>query len=217
MSYQVRFSESNNAQKSTIVVEDQTLNTETSLTFVGKNYSGYAQFVAENFLHLLENFAKNTAPANPIQGQLWFDNTSGVNQLKVFDGTTWTSAGSLKKAVAAPAVANSIKGDLWVDTDNQQLYLFSGSSWILIGPQFSGGLQTGPNVENIVDTSNGSNGVVALFSDGVRVAIISGSSFTPKAAIAGFTTISKGINLSTSDSTTMKCTSFFRSFSGGII
>ena len=202
MSYQVRFSESNNAQKSTIVVEDQTLNTETSLTFVGKNYSGYAQFVAENFLHLLENFAKNTAPANPIQGQLWFDNTAGVNQLKVFDGTTWTSAGSLKKAVAAPAVANSIKGDLWVDTDNQQLYLFSGSSWILIGPQFSGGLQTGPNVENIVDTSNGSHGVVALYSDGTRVAIISGSAFTPKAAIAGFTTISKGINLSTSDSAT---------------
>ena len=199
MSYQVRFSESNNAQKSTIIVEDQTLNTETSLTFVGKNYAGYAQFVAENFLHLLENFAKNTAPANPVQGQLWFDNTAGVNQLKVFDGTTWTAAGSLKKAVAAPAVGNSIKGDLWVDTDNQQLYLFSGSSWILIGPQFSGGLQTGPNVENIIDTSNGSHGVIALYSDGVRVAIVSSTAFTPKAAIAGFTTISKGINLSTAD------------------
>jgi microcystin-dependent protein len=199
MSYQVRFSESNNAQKSTIIVEDQTLNTETSLTFVGKNYAGYAQFVAENFLHLLENFAKNTAPANPVQGQLWFDNTAGVNQLKVFDGTTWTAAGSLKKAVAAPAVGNSIKGDLWVDTDNQQLYLFSGSSWILIGPQFSGGLQTGPNVENIIDTSNGSHGVIALYSDGTRVAIVSSTAFTPKAAIAGFTTISKGINLSTAD------------------
>ena len=199
MSYQVRFSESNNSQKSTIVVEDQTLNTETSLTFVGKNYAGYAQFVAENFLHLLENFAKNTAPANPVQGQLWFDNTAGVNQLKVFDGTTWTAAGSLKKAVAAPAVGNSIKGDLWVDTDNQQLYLFSGSSWILIGPQFSGGLQTGPNVENIIDTSNGSHGVVVLYSDGIKVAIVSGSAFTPKAAISGFTTISKGINLSIAD------------------
>ena len=202
MSYQVRFSESNNAQKSTIIVEDQTLNTETSLTFVGKNYAGYAQFVAENFLHLLENFAKNTAPANPVQGQLWFDNTAGVNQLKVFDGTTWTAAGSLKKAVSAPAVGNSIKGDLWVDTDNQQLYLFSGSSWTLIGPQFSGGLQTGPNVENIVDTANGTHGVVTLYSDGTRVAIISATAFTPKAAIAGFTTISKGINLSTADTTT---------------
>ena len=39
MSYQVRFSELNNPQKTTIVVEDQTLNTETSLTFVGKNLS----------------------------------------------------------------------------------------------------------------------------------------------------------------------------------
>lgn len=202
MSYQVRFSETNNPQKTTIVVEDQTLNTETSLTFVGKNYAGYAQFVAENFLHLLENFAKNTAPANPIQGQLWFDNTAGVNQLKVFDGTTWTAAGSVKKATSAPAVANSIKGDLWVDTDNQQLYMFSGSNWVLIGPQFSGGLRTGPEVENIVDTSNQTHGVVSLFSDGVRVGIISSVSFTPKAVLEGFASIGKGLTISSLNSTT---------------
>jgi len=201
MSYQVRFSEANNPQKSTITVEDQTLNTETSLTFVGKNYAGYAQFVAENFLHLLENFAKNIAPANPIQGQLWFDNTAGVNQLKVFDGTTWTAAGSVKKATSAPVVSNSIKGDLWVDTDNQQLYMFSGSSWVLIGPQFSAGLQTGPNVDNIVDTSNVSHGVVSLYSDGTRVAIVSNTSFIPKASIEGFGTIGKGINITSVNAT----------------
>jgi hypothetical protein len=203
MSYQVRFSESNNPQKSTIVVEDQTLNTETSLTFVGKNYAGYAQFVAENFLHLLENFAKNVAPSNPVQGQLWFDNTAGVNQLKVFDGTTWTAAGSVKKATSAPAVSNSISGDLWVDTDNQQLYMFSGSNWVLIGPQFSGGLRTGPEVENIIDASNISHGVVSLYADGDRIAIISNTAFTPKALIEGFTAVGKGINITTVGSTSL--------------
>jgi microcystin-dependent protein len=199
MSYQVRFSELNNPQKTTIVVEDQTLNTETSLTFVGKNYAGYAQFVAENFLHLLENFARSTAPSNPVQGQLWFDNTAGVNQLKVFDGTTWTAAGSVKKAPVAPTVSNSIKGDLWVDTDNQQLYMFSGSNWVLIGPQFSGGLKTGPNVETIVDTSNNVHGVISLYSDGDLIAIISNVSFAPKSAITGFEVIGKGLNISSVD------------------
>ena len=201
MSYNVRYSELNNPQKTTLVVEDQTLNTETSLTFVGKNYAGYAQFVAENFLHLLENFAKATAPTNPVQGQLWFDSTAGVSQLKVFDGTTWTAAGSVKKATSAPSVSNSIKGDLWVDTDNQQLYMFSGSSWVLIGPQFSGGLKTGPDVESIVDTSNNAHGVVSLYSDGDRIAIISNAQFAPKSSIIGFEIIGKGLNLSTVDAT----------------
>jgi microcystin-dependent protein len=201
MSYNVRYSELNNPQKTTLVVEDQTLNTETSLTFVGKNYAGYAQFVAENFLHLLENFAKATAPTNPVQGQLWFDSTAGVSQLKVYDGTTWTAAGSVKKATSAPSVSNSIKGDLWVDTDNQQLYMFSGSSWVLIGPQFSGGLKTGPDVESIVDTSNNTHGVVSLYSDGDRIAIISNAQFAPKSSIVGFEIIGKGLNLSTVDAT----------------
>ena len=39
---------------------NQEINQETSLGFVGKNYTGYAKTFGENFLHLLENFAKST-------------------------------------------------------------------------------------------------------------------------------------------------------------
>ena len=49
MAYQVRFSETTNPAKPTITVNDQSLNTETSLTFVGKNYAGYAPIIAETF------------------------------------------------------------------------------------------------------------------------------------------------------------------------
>jgi hypothetical protein len=59
-------------------VDDQTLNTETSLTFVGKNYTGYSKYIAENFLHLLENFASSSMPTNPTVGQLWYD-TGGTS------------------------------------------------------------------------------------------------------------------------------------------
>lgn len=201
MSYQVKFTETTNPAKPSLTVEDQTLNNETSLTFVGKNYAGYAPIVAENFLHLLENFAKTSAPDNPVQGQLWYDNTAGVNLLKVFDGTTWTAAGSVKKASTAPAVNNSLKGDLWVDTANQQLYVFSGSSWLLVGPQYSAGLKTGPTIETIVDTDNVSRNVITFYSEDYRIAIISKTAFTPKSTIAGFTTIGQGINISAVDAT----------------
>lgn len=199
MAYQIKFTETTNPAKPSITVEDQRLNQETSLQFPGKNYAGYAPVIAENFLHLLENFAKTTAPNNPVQGQLWFDNSAGVNLLKVFDGTNWTAAGSVKKAASAPLVASSIKGDLWVDTDNQQLYVYSGSNWLLIGPQFSAGLKTGPDIETIVDTNNVSHNVITMYSENYRIAIISKAAFTPKATIVGFTEINQGINLSNVD------------------
>ena len=201
MSYQVTFTETTNPAKPALTVADQTLNSQTSLTFVGKNYAGYAPVVANNFLHLLENFANNTAPANPIEGQLWYDNTSGVNLLKVFDGAIWTSAGSVKKAGSAPLAANSNPGDLWVNTTTSQLYVFSGSNWLLVGPQFSSGSLTGTVVDTIVDTSNVTHNVISLYANNYRLAIISKETFTPKSTIVGFTTVNQGFNLSTVDST----------------
>jgi len=201
MPYQVKFTETTNPAKPSLTVADQSINQETSLQFPGKNYAGYAPIIAENFLHLLENFAKNSAPANPIQGQLWYDNSAGENILKVYDGTGWTPSGAVKKSATEPSVVNSTKGDLWVDTENQQVYVYSGSNWLLVGPQFSSGLKTGPDVETITDTVNVDHNIVSLFANNFRIAIISKESFTPKTTIPGFSSIGQGINLSTVDST----------------
>ncbi len=199
MAYQVKFTETTNPAKPTLTVNDQSLNLETSLTFVGKNYAGYAPIIAENFLHLLENFAKNTAPANPVQGQLWYDNNADVNLLKVYDGTQWVNAGSVKKSSSAPGTA--LAGDLWADTVNQQLYLYSGSAWLLVGPQFSSGTKTGPTVETIIDTVNVSHSVLSFYANNNRIAIVSKEAFTPKASISGFLSINQGINLNAVDAT----------------
>ena len=199
MSYQVKFTETTNPAKPTITVRDQTRDLSTSLTFVGKNYAGYAQDIAENFLHLLENFAKNTAPANPVEGQLWYDNSADVNALKVYDGTQWVSAGAIKKSATAPGTA--LQGDLWADTNNQQLHIYSGSAWLLVGPQYSSGSKTGPTVETIIDTNNVSHNVLSFYANNNRLAIISKETFTPKAAIAGYVSLGQGINLSTVDET----------------
>lgn len=200
MSYTVNFTESNNAAKAPIVVADQTINNQTDVTFVGKNYSGYGPLIAENFLHLLENFASPAQPNNPVQGQLWFDNTSGVSQLKVnIDGTAngWQAAGNVRKATSAPAITNSIQGDLWVDTVNQQLNLYTGSQWLLVGPTYSAGSQTGPVLETFPDISNTSHVVQSIFVNNNRAMIISNAEFTPKTIIAGFAKIYKGVNLYT--------------------
>jgi microcystin-dependent protein len=196
--YQVTFTETNNPLKPPITVEDLTINTQTSVTFIGKNYSGYGPLIAKNFLHLLENFSGPSKPLNAIQGQLWFDNSTGVSQLKVnIDGTQsgWTSAGGVKKSPSAPTVATSIQGDLWVDTVNQQLSLYTGSNWLLVGPTFSQGSQTGPKLETIVDTLNISHTVQSIYVENKRVMIISPTAFTPKSTQSGFTQINKGINL----------------------
>lgn len=197
MSYQVNFTETSNPSKPSITVQDQSLDAlSTSLTFVGKNYAGYARPIAENFLHLLENFAKTTAPSNPVQGQLWYDNNPGVNLIKVYDSTNWIPVGGVKKADSAPDVSSSVNGDLWVDTNNRQLYLYTGSNWTLVGPQYSEGSKTGPMVETIIDTNDEPHNVITLYAEDYRIAIVSSAAFTPKATLLGFASIGQGVNLS---------------------
>ena len=41
-------------------VQDGVVNTQTDLSFIGKGYAGYGESIAENFLHLLENFSNTS-------------------------------------------------------------------------------------------------------------------------------------------------------------
>ena len=188
-----------------ITVEDQTLNTtDTSLTFVGKNYPGYSQAIGSNFVHMLENFASASAPSNPLQGQLWYDTGTSFSptrpQLKIYDGTKWTESGNIKKGTVQPSAVNSVIGDLWVDISAQQLYLFTGATWVLVGPQFSDGTLSGLKAEAVIDRDTNTEKTVLIFyTSGVPVSIISKDAFTPKVAIAGFETIKQGVNLSVAD------------------
>jgi len=86
MTYSVK----NSALTATYTVNDNTENsTSTSLIFIGKNYVGYGLALNENFLYLLENFSNTVGmyPANPVPGQLFWDNTN--KYMHVYDGTVW--------------------------------------------------------------------------------------------------------------------------------
>lgn len=193
MSYTISYTDS--ANKGTITVEDSTINRQTSLGLPGRNTTAYGATIAENFLHLLENFAATTEPSNPVEGQMWYDNTLGQESLKVYNGTNWVPASGITKSISTPALAQT--GDLWVDTDNQQLYLFTGGGWILVGPSFSEGLSTGARADQIVGQDNELYTVLRVEVAGATVAIVNGSdnSFIPKTTVAGFAQINPGINL----------------------
>ena len=193
MPYEVRYSDE--ANKGVILVEDNLINTETSMQLPGKRATGYGKAVAENFLHLLENFASPNEPTTPVEGQLWYDTGGSESQLKIYDSTQWKTASGFTKSSARPTASQSTAGDLWVDTTNQQLFVYTGAAWVLIGPETSLGLLTGGRKEEIISTTEETIEIFTLFVEGVPYAILSSQNFTPKAKIDGFSAISKGFNI----------------------
>jgi len=70
-------------------IQDGTINTtSTSLGLPGRNYAGYGQTLNTNFVKIIENFASDTPPANPLKGQLWFNTNNGTLNVCPADGTT---------------------------------------------------------------------------------------------------------------------------------
>jgi microcystin-dependent protein len=193
MPYIVNFTDSDN--KTPITVFDNTSSTDTSLIFPGRNVTGYGQIIAENFLHLLENFASATQPVNPTEGQLWYDSENGI--LMIWDNTNWKSASNIQKSASAPSVETSKVGELWVDTTNQQLRIYSGTRWILVGPSESSidGLRYGPAIEQIADSDNITRSILTFYIADIPVVIFSKDSFTPKNTISGYAVIRAGMNI----------------------
>jgi hypothetical protein len=175
-------------------VQDGILNNQTDLSFIGRGYAGYGEVIAENFLHLLENFSNDSAPSKPIQGQLWYD--SSANRLKVYTGSAFVpSGGNVPYQSDAPSALT--QGDLWIDSDTGQMYFYNGSSSVLVGPPSASGTTNGFTYDSILDSLDATQNITKLFNDGNLIAIISEDTFTPKTGISGFATVTKGITLST--------------------
>ena len=192
MPYQILFTDYVN--KLGIVVEDGSINNETSVKLPGKNTTSYGTIIAENFLHLLENFASPTAPSTPVEGQVWYDSSPDKEQLMVYNGANWAPVNGVNKSESAPVIKQ--EGDLWIDRENLQLYMYTDAGgWILIGPEFSDGVVTGatPKVLSGIDDQN--YNVLQIDINGVPSVIISMKEFTPKLKIDGFVTIKPGLNL----------------------
>lgn len=184
-------------------VQDATINTTaTSLTLIGRDYAGYGAFLNENFVHLMEHFAANTAPAKKLTGQIWYDTSASTLKVWNTGANIWKPVGSSIAQDGEPA--SGTLGDLWFDTANNQLYAWSevDSDWILIGPP-STLAGSGAIVTTITDSSSNSHVVIQFKVNNNIVGIISyDPTFTPQTAIAGFATIKPGFNLVSSSTLT---------------
>jgi hypothetical protein len=177
------------------VADGQVDQLSTSLTLIGKNYSGFGEALNENFIKLLENFSSTTSPDRPIRGQIWFDTSE--NKLKVYNGTDFIPVSSATISSTQPDTLSI--GDLWWDDTGEQLYFFDGAEPVLLGPAYSSaqGL-SGLKVESILDTLNQTRVITYLYNNGILLGIFSKDSFTPKIEIIGFNgSIQPGFNAGT--------------------
>lgn len=195
----------------TTLADGSVNDTSTSLTLIGKNYAGYGKLYNENLVKLVENFARGTAPSNPVDGQLWFDSTN--KQIRLYHASTgatteqnWRRLAKVTQGSTTPA--EPVAGELWFDlsTANSpklKIYNSSTTQWLEIGPNFSvssSGSQTGSTFETLSDGTTDHN-VVSFFVDNNRMAIFTSTAFTPSPSITGFTTLATGLNLNSNYAT----------------
>jgi hypothetical protein len=158
----------------------------TSLTLIGKNFSGFGDYLNENLVHLLENFAGQTQPAPAITGQLWYDITE--NRVKVYSGTEWKAVGTSALSVSRPLDVST--GDFWFSTVDNQLYFYDGSRDYLIGPDYNTaqGL-SGLRVETYEDAARRNRTVATLYVGTVIVGFFSATEFTLRFPIPNYNVV----------------------------
>ncbi len=154
-----------------------------SITLIGKNYSGFGEYLNENLVKLLENFANSTRPLYAIRGQIWFD-TSEL-RLKVYTGSEFKSVGSAALTPVQPLGLGS--GDLWYDTSKDQLFFYDGTVTTLLAPAYSR-LQkkSGFVVETVKDIQGRDQTVVLMYAGGALLGVFSNTRFRPLNEIVGY-------------------------------
>jgi hypothetical protein len=209
MTYNLKYSDPNKATGVRVPDMPPGINTaDTSLSLIGKGYPNYGQATAQNFLNLLENFAGPIPPQNPIEGQLWYDTSDPLNKkLRIMDGSAtaarWPSANGIYQQGIDPKATNTVSlkaGDIWVDTVNNQLKIYSAGNWSTVGPSTS--TNTGAVVATIPAAIGGPYNVILNKSNGTIVSIISDTAFTPNPVIAGFSSVQVGITLNSTSKIT---------------
>tara|TARA_R110000868_G_scaffold22642_4_gene92809 strand:- start:3641 stop:4726 length:1086 start_codon:yes stop_codon:yes gene_type:complete len=76
--------------KGNVSLSDSQLNTTlTSLALPGRNTNNWGLSWNQNLVNLLQNFASINSPANPQQGQLWYE--TSTQELKIYTGSVWSA------------------------------------------------------------------------------------------------------------------------------
>jgi hypothetical protein len=203
MTYSIKLSNNNVL----VDVPDGAIDSSTvSLNLVGRNVAGYGFYQNENFVHLLENFSKNSPPDSPLVGQLWYDTTA--TQLKIYSTAgTWKGISRIESATTKPSLSSSKKGDFWFNSSTNELKVFDGTDYDLVTTSIPGFGTSRLEGDVILGTKDGesvesSNPVLKLFVDDALIGIVSKYIFDPTTPILGLHensgstgTVTIGLNL----------------------
>jgi len=178
-----------------VSVEDGTIDTTTDLRLLGKNYAGYGEVQNENFVHLLENFANTAPPPKALNGQIWYDVTN--KKIKFFDGSRFRTSGGSEVGPTPPSGLSA--GDFWLDSTTDQLFVWNGTSFVLVGPELVEDLgATAVEVVVVKDILNVNHTVIKFNVGSDCQVIASKTNFTLNGSvnpIPGFSEIHKGFTL----------------------
>lgn len=186
-----------------VTLQDGEINTSVcDLSLIGRNVSIYGERVNENLVKLLENFSNTTEPTQPLQGQLWFNNSSNSKQLHVYNGNSWVGLSSYTKSNIAPNISS---GDLWYDTTKGQIFVNQNSTFRLVGPLAPIGYgNTQVVAEKIMSITPtvAEHEVLSVYVEGVRMALFSeDAEYTTDANVhPGFSIVKPGLNISSTAS-----------------
>ena len=107
-------------------------------------------------------------------------NENYVYLLENFSGTT--------------APLNPIRGQIWYNTTQKQIFVYDGTTFNLLGPESAGNFATTRLVSKVVlNTTGGQHPIIQVIVNGEVIAIISSVQFELGEPISGFTTIYRGI------------------------
>lgn len=158
-------------------------NSSSDLTLIGKNYTGFGEFINENFVKLLDNFSSVSAPTKAIEGQLWYDKSEG--RLKIYSAVGWRGANGTVVADAQPVSLTT--GDIWIDSKQKKMYFWDGSGLYETAKQWSDSQgKTGLIAETINDVDTNSKNILSLYVNGMLLGIFSKDTFTPMNKIDGW-------------------------------
>lgn len=165
-----------NGAKLTEVIDGSIDQSASDITLIGKNISNYGVFFNDNLVHMLENFANTTEPANPLLGQLWYD--SSINVLKVYNGQGFAPTGNTIVSTSQPT--NLASGTLWIDSYNKQLKFYDGVDLLTAGPIYTANQGvSGFEALDVIDTNQIVHTILPLYVGGTLIGVFSKDDFTP--------------------------------------
>ena len=181
-------------------IADGTRDTTTSLSLAGPNFVGYGEFLNENLVYLLENFASNTAPSSVnLEGQLWYDKNAQI--LKVFTPQGYVAVSGVTNSGSQPSQGKN--GDIWFNQSTDQMFVYDTTGtagFKIVGPAYT--RQQGISGAIPVSVEDGSisgvfHNILRLQYGNVTYGILStDSAFLPTPAIPGFSFINPGLTFS---------------------